>query len=133
MKSILYLLIIVDCFLFLGRPISLLSKISVTGFTEFKNIGAPYFSFKGRITKVPFSETEMVKSGLVGFTNKNKLRKLFIYIAQYDRNNKATHEGLNLSKMKFKDFLSHFKVGLDSCEFLTFGLNVADNEKYVKI
>ena len=114
----------------LGRSVSLLNLLSINRFAEYQRIDSTYLGYKGKLIPVPFSDTELVKSGLTSFTNKSKIRKLFMYIAKYNSQDPSTHEGIPVQNIKFRDLLNHFKVALDNCDFFGYGLSLASTERF---
>ena len=53
--------------------------------------------------KVPATDVEALSSPLLGFFEKNRARKFFKFVQDYDAANPATHEGMDLNVLTSKE------------------------------
>ena len=66
----------------------------VTRYLDFKLVDGSYVYKHGSgVHKVPCDGVEALKTGLVGFFQKRKLKSFIDFIAKYDPAKPATHEG----------------------------------------
>jgi Rab GDP dissociation inhibitor len=63
-------------------------------------------SCKPQIYKVPATDGEALKSSLLGFFEKFRAKKFFVYVQDYEENDPKTHDGLDLRKMSSRDFFA---------------------------
>jgi hypothetical protein len=59
-----------------------------------------------QIYKVPATDGEALKSSLLGFFEKFRAKKFFVYVQDYEENDPKTHDGLDLRKMSSRDFFA---------------------------
>jgi Rab GDP dissociation inhibitor len=77
-----------------GNLVKILVHTDVTRYLDFKLIDGSYVYRSGSgIHKVPADGAEALRTGLVGFFQKHKLKGFLEYIAKYDPANPATHKG----------------------------------------
>eukprot|EP00770_Monocercomonoides_exilis_P002665 MONOS_2648.1-p1 / transcript=MONOS_2648.1 / gene=MONOS_2648 / organism=Monocercomonoides_exilis_PA203 / gene_product=Rab GDP dissociation inhibitor alpha / transcript_product=Rab GDP dissociation inhibitor alpha / location=Mono_scaffold00056:5160-6856(+) / protein_length=304 / sequence_SO=supercontig / SO=protein_coding / is_pseudo=false len=115
-----------------GYSAAFLAALGISPSLECEKVDSLFCFHKGKIVPVPFSEAQMVQTGLTGLTNKGKLRKFFLFLSQFDESNPSTYGNLRLNEMLFKDVLKHFKIDAESCDFLTYGLGSAENEQFLE-
>lgn len=65
----------------------------VTRYLEFKVIAGSYVFRDGRISKVPSTEMEAVKSPLMGLFEKRRARNFFLFVQNWKEEDPATHQG----------------------------------------
>lgn len=71
----------------------MLVHTDVTRYLEFKVIAGSYVYRDGRISKVPSTEMEAVKSPLMGLFEKRRARSFFQYLQNWKEEDPATHQG----------------------------------------
>lgn len=71
----------------------MLVHTDVTRYLEFKVIAGSYVYRDGRISKVPSTEMEAVKSSLMGLFEKRRARNFFLYLQNWKEDDPATHQG----------------------------------------
>jgi Rab GDP dissociation inhibitor len=74
----------------------------VTRYLEFKQIAGSFVYRDGRISKVPSTEMEAVKSPLMGLFEKRRAKKFFEFLQNWRDEDPATHQGI------FFSFLVYF-------------------------
>jgi Rab GDP dissociation inhibitor len=76
-----------------GQFTQMLVKTDVTRYLEFKQIAGSYVLRDGKIAKVPSNEREAVTSSLMGFFEKNRARKFFMFLQGWKDDDLPTHQG----------------------------------------
>lgn len=65
----------------------------VTRYLEFKQIAGSFVYRDGKISKVPSTEMEAVKSPLMGLFEKRRAKKFFEFLQNWNDEDPATHQG----------------------------------------
>jgi len=95
-----------------GLLVQMLLHTDVTRYLEFKSVEGSYvYRRGGKIYKVPATDTEALTSSLIGLLDKNRARKFFGYVHDYEEANPKTHDGVDTHKAPMKDIIKKF--GLD--------------------
>lgn len=120
-----------------GKLIKMLYLTGVTRYNmDFGKIEGSYvyrvYKGKGGVHKVPATPKEMMATGLVGFFEKFKAKKLVTFIAQYDEKNQATHNGLDLTRMTTAALFKKYGVSNDTIEFCGHAIALHSNDDYLK-
>jgi Rab GDP dissociation inhibitor len=71
----------------------MLVHTDVTRYLEFKQIAGSYVFRDGRISKVPSTEMEAVRSPLMGLFEKRRAKKFFEWLQNYKAEDPSTHQG----------------------------------------
>jgi Rab GDP dissociation inhibitor len=71
----------------------MLVHTEVTRYLEFKQIAGSFVYRDGRISKVPSTEIEAVKSPLMGLFEKRRAKKFFEFLQGWKDEDPATHQG----------------------------------------
>jgi Rab GDP dissociation inhibitor len=70
----------------------------VTRYLEFKQIAGSFVYRDGKISKVPSTELEAVKSPLMGLFEKRRAKKFFEFLQNWKDDDPATQQGVFLSR-----------------------------------
>ncbi len=76
-----------------GELTKILVHTDVTRYLEFKQIAGSFVYRDGRISKVPSTEMEAVKSPLMGIFEKRRAKKFFEFLQNWRDADPATHQG----------------------------------------
>jgi Rab GDP dissociation inhibitor len=76
-----------------GELTRILVHTDVTRYLEFKQIAGSFVYRDGRISKVPSTEMEAVKSPLMGLFEKRRAKKFFEFLQNWKDDDPATHQG----------------------------------------
>jgi Rab GDP dissociation inhibitor len=76
-----------------GELTKILVHTDVTRYLEFKQIAGSYVYRDGKISKVPSTEMEAVKSPLMGLFEKRRAKKFFEFLQGWKDEDPATHQG----------------------------------------
>jgi Rab GDP dissociation inhibitor len=80
-----------------GELTKILVHTDVTRYLEFKQIAGSFVYRDGKISKVPSTEMEAVKSPLMGLFEKRRAKKFFEFLQGWKDEDPATHNGIFLS------------------------------------
>lgn len=69
----------------------------VTKYLEFKQIAGSFVFRDGRISKVPSTEMEAVRSPLMGLFEKRRAKKFFEFLQGWKDDDLTTHQGTRLT------------------------------------
>lgn len=76
-----------------GELTKILVHTEVTRYLEFKQIAGSFVYRDGKISKVPSTEFEAVKSPLMGLFEKRRAKKFFEFLQGWKDDDPATHQG----------------------------------------
>ena len=99
-----------------GELTKILVHTEVTRYLEFKQIAGSFVYRDGRISKVPSTEMEAVKSPLMGLFEKRRAKKFFEFLQNWKDDDPATHQGTLLSPSPTHDFVAKctiYNPGID--------------------
>lgn len=114
-----------------GDLVNILVHTNVTRSLEFKQISASYVYRDGRIAKVPANEVEALKTPLLGFLEKRRVRNLLSFVAKYDENDPKTQEGINLDKNTMTEIYLKFGMGSGTKDFLGHAMALYHTDDYL--
>lgn len=80
----------------------------VTRYLEFKQIAGSFVYRDGKISKVPSTEIEAVRSPLMGLFEKRRAKKFFEFLQGWRDDDPATHQGQRLSMSGYQIELDFF-------------------------
>jgi len=101
-----------------GNLTKLLLHTKVTRYLDFKPIIGSYVFHNGKIHKVPATDTEALKSSLMGIFEKRRCQKFLVFIQQYKPEDPKTHQGYDLTKMTCAQLFAQFKLDENTQDFL---------------
>ena len=82
-----------------GELTRILVHTDVTRYLEFKQIAGSFVYRDGKISKVPSTEMEAVKSPLMGLFEKRRAKKFFEFLQNWKDEDPATHQGASPSML----------------------------------
>lgn len=71
----------------------MLVKTDVTRYLEFKSVDGSFVIQNQKVYKVPSTDTEALKSGLMGMFEKKRCANFLEYVGNYEENDPKTHKG----------------------------------------
>ncbi|PVG03341.1 putative GDI1-GDP dissociation inhibitor [Serendipita vermifera] len=101
-----------------GELTKILVHTDVTRYLEFKQIAGSFVYRDGKISKVPSTEMEAVKSPLMGLFEKRRAKQFFEFLQNWKDDDPATHQGLNLDKDTMQAVYSYFKLEPGTQDFI---------------
>merc|ERR1712093_705558 len=114
-----------------GELVKMLVHTDVTRYMEYKQIAGSYVYRDGRISKVPATEMEAVRSPLMGLFEKRRAKRFFEWVQGWDEGNPATHQGINLDKTPMQEVYTKFGLEVGTQDFIghAMALHLDDNYK----
>jgi len=114
-----------------GVLVKMLIHTDVTRYLEFKSVDGSYVVVQGKVHKVPATDTEALKSLLMGMFEKRRCKKFFTYVQEYDEKNPKTHQGYDLRSMPMKELFTKFGLEDDTVDFIGHSLALHVNDEYL--
>eukprot|EP01113_Clastostelium_recurvatum_P030354 TRINITY_DN367_c0_g1_i1.p1 TRINITY_DN367_c0_g1~~TRINITY_DN367_c0_g1_i1.p1 ORF type:complete len:462 (-),score=163.35 TRINITY_DN367_c0_g1_i1:99-1421(-) len=115
-----------------GLLVKMLVHTDVTRYLEFKSVEGSYVFRGGKIHKVPATDMEALSSPLMGLFEKRRAKKFFEFVANYDRNTPATHQGMDLTRMPAKEVYKHFGLEADTVDFVGHAIALYLDDEYLE-
>lgn len=139
-----------------GNLVKLLLNTNVAQYLEWKCIDGTFVyqwdkggllsKAKGVIHKVPANDKEALSSDLMGLFEKNRCRKFFSFIQDFDRTDKNTHKGKfkasNLYNFlllgydpngPFKDIVKKFGLETNTTDFIGHAVALYTNDEFLEL
>ncbi|KAJ7900190.1 GDP dissociation inhibitor [Mycena olivaceomarginata] len=114
-----------------GELTKILVHTDVTRYLEFKQIAGSYVYRDGKISKVPSTEMEAVKSPLMGLFEKRRAKKFFEFLQGWKDEDPATHQGLDLDKDSMKTVYEKFGLEPGTQDFIGHAMALYLDDDYI--
>ena len=124
-----------------GSLVKLLLKTNVSQYLEWKAVdgtfvyqydkGGMLSKAKGVIHKVPATATEAVKSDLMGLFEKNRCKKFFQFIQDYEKSDPKTQSGLS-PEVPFKFVIKKFGLEPNTVDFVGHAVALYTNDDFLE-
>jgi len=114
-----------------GVLVKMLIHTDVTRYLEFKSVDGSYVVVQGKVHKVPATDTEALKSPLMGMFEKRRCKKFFTYVQEYEESNTKTHQGYDLRRMAMKELFTKFGLEDDTIDFIGHSLALHVDDEYL--
>ncbi|KAI0936496.1 Rab GDP dissociation inhibitor alpha, variant 2 [Taiwanofungus camphoratus] len=101
-----------------GELTRILVHTDVTRYLEFKQIAGSFVYRDGKISKVPSTEMEAVKSPLMGLFEKRRAKKFFEFLQGWRSDDPVTHQGIDLNKESMKSVYEKFGLEPGTQDFI---------------
>ena len=110
-----------------GELTKILVHTDVTRYLEFKQIAGSFVYRDGKISKVPSTEMEAVRSPLMGLFEKRRAKKFFEFLQNWRDEDPTTHQGMYahyVSRSQLTDVTTGIDLDRDSMKtvYEKFGL-----------
>jgi Rab GDP dissociation inhibitor len=109
----------------------MLVHTEVTRYLEFKQIAGSFVYRDGKISKVPSNEMEAIKSPLMGLFEKRRARNFFQFLQNWNDDDPATHQGLNLDTDSMKTVYDKFGLEPGTQDFIGHAMALYLDDDYV--
>ncbi|XP_077565468.1 rab GDP dissociation inhibitor beta [Stigmatopora nigra] len=116
-----------------GQLVRMLLITQVTRYLDFKVIEGSYVYKGGKIYKVPSTESEALKSSLMGIFEKRRFKKFLVFIANFDENDPKTMEGVLPHKTTMREIFEKFGLGQDVIDFTGHSLALYRTDEYLEM
>lgn len=114
-----------------GELTQILVHTDVTRYLEFKQIAGSFVYRDGRISKVPSTEMEAVKSPLMGLFEKRRAKKFFEFLQNWKDEDPTTHQGVNLDKDSMKTVYEKFGLEPGTQDFIGHAMALYLDDDYI--
>jgi hypothetical protein len=94
-------------------------------------VDGSYVYRSGKISKVPATDTEALKSNLMGIFEKRRCKNFFEFIQDYEEDDPKTHKGTDLKKVTMKEVYDKFGLEKDTMDFLGHAMALHQNDAYM--
>jgi len=119
-----------------GLLVKMLLHTDVTRYLEFKSVDGSYVyrneKSGGKIHKVPATDTEALKSNLMGLLEKRRCKKFFVFVQEFEEANPKTHQGLDVNKQSMKQVFNKFSLEDNTIDFIGHALALYQNDDYLE-
>ncbi|EIM92141.1 rab GTPase activator [Stereum hirsutum FP-91666 SS1] len=114
-----------------GELTKILVHTDVTRYLEFKQIAGSFVYRDGKISKVPSTEMEAVKSPLMGLFEKRRAKKFFEFLQGWKDEDPATHQGVDLDKDSMKSVYETFGLEPGTQDFIGHAMALYLDDDYI--
>lgn len=114
-----------------GELTKILVHTEVTRYLEFKQIAGSFVYRDGRISKVPSTEMEAVKSPLMGLFEKRRAKKFFEFLQNWKDDDPATHQGIDLDRDSMKTVYEKFGLEPGTQDFIGHAMALYLDDDYI--
>ncbi|KAI0041797.1 rab GTPase activator [Auriscalpium vulgare] len=114
-----------------GELTKILVHTDVTRYLEFKQIAGSFVYRDGRISKVPSTEMEAVRSPLMGLFEKRRAKKFFEFLQNWKDEDPATHQGINLDTDSMKAVYEKFGLEPGTQDFIGHSMALYLDDDYI--
>ncbi|KAK7059135.1 Rab GDP dissociation inhibitor alpha [Paramarasmius palmivorus] len=114
-----------------GELTKILVRTEVTRYLEFKQIAGSFVYRDGKISKVPSTEMEAVKSPLMGLFEKRRAKKFFEFLQSWKDDDPATHQGIDLDKDSMKTVYEKFGLEPGTQDFIGHAMALYLDDDYI--
>ncbi|TBU48226.1 rab GTPase activator [Dichomitus squalens] len=115
-----------------GELTRILVHTDVTRYLEFKQIAGSFVYRDGKISKVPSTEMEAVKSPLMGLFEKRRAKKFFEFLQTWKDEDPATHQGIDLDKDTMSTVYEKFGLEPGTQDFIGHAMALYLDDDYKK-
>lgn len=114
-----------------GELTKILVHTDVTRYLEFKQIAGSFVYRDGKISKVPSTEMEAVRSPLMGLFEKRRAKKFFEFLQGWRDNDPATHQGINLDVDTMRAVYEKFGLEPGTQDFIGHAMALYLDDDYI--
>jgi len=115
-----------------GLLVKMLLHTDVTRYLEFKSIDGSYVYRSGKVYKVPATDSEALKSDLMGILEKRRCKKFFEFVQDFDEKDTKTHQGQNITG-PMKNIFSHFGLDANTVDFIGHAMALYRDDEYLNL
>ncbi|KAI0068307.1 rab GTPase activator [Artomyces pyxidatus] len=114
-----------------GELTKILVHTDVTRYLEFKQIAGSFVYRDGKISKVPSTEMEAVRSPLMGIFEKRRAKKFFEFLQGWKDEDPATHQGIDLDKDSMRSVYEKFGLEPGTQDFIGHAMALYLDDDYI--
>eukprot|EP00003_Mantamonas_plastica_P030691 TRINITY_DN771_c0_g2_i2.p1 TRINITY_DN771_c0_g2~~TRINITY_DN771_c0_g2_i2.p1 ORF type:complete len:367 (-),score=126.60 TRINITY_DN771_c0_g2_i2:8-1108(-) len=101
-----------------GQLVKLLLHTGVTRYLEFKAIDGSYVYRGKQVYKVPSNDSEALSSKLMGWFEKRRAQKFFVFLQNVDEDDESTWNDMNLNKVPMAEVFKTYGLEDDTIDFI---------------
>jgi len=103
-----------------------------TKYFDFRQIdGSFVLASDQKVHKVPASDSEALRSGLLSFLEKNRARKFFGFLQEFDAKDVKTHLGFNVDVDSMDKIYEYFGLCAETKDFIGHALALYTEDSYI--
>ncbi|KAI9336849.1 GDP dissociation inhibitor [Zopfochytrium polystomum] len=114
-----------------GEFTNILYHTDVTRYLEFRQVAGSFVYRDGKISKVPSNQQEALMSPLMGLFEKRRLKSFFEFIQNYNFDNPATHQGIDVNKDPMTVIYKKFGLEPGTQDFVGHALALHLDDSYM--
>lgn len=114
-----------------GELVKILTHTDVTRYLEFKQISGSFVYREGKISKVPASEMEAVRSPLMRLFEKRRAKKFFEYMQNWREDDPSTHQGLDINSVPMSAVYEKFGLEPGTQDFIGHAMALYLDDSYL--
>ncbi|KAI6007215.1 GDP dissociation inhibitor [Pisolithus albus] len=114
-----------------GELTKILVHTDVTRYLEFKQIAGSFVYRDGRISKVPSTELEAVRSPLMGLFEKRRAKKFFEFLQGWRDEDPVTHQGIDLDNDSMRVVYEKFGLEPGTQDFIGHAMALYLDDDYI--
>ncbi|RDB29526.1 putative secretory pathway GDP dissociation inhibitor 1 [Hypsizygus marmoreus] len=114
-----------------GELTKILVHTDVTRYLEFKQIAGSFVYRDGRISKVPSTEMEAVRSPLMGLFEKRRAKKFFEFLQGWKDDDPTTHQGIDLDRDSMRTVYEKFGLEPGTQDFIGHAMALYLDDDYI--
>jgi len=114
-----------------GELTKILVHTDVIRYLEFKLIAGSFVYRDGKISKVPSTELEAVRSPLMGLFEKRRAKNFFSFLQTWKDDDPTTHQGIDLDKDSMKTVYEKFGLEPGTQDFIGHAMALYLNDDYI--
>lgn len=113
-----------------GILVKMLIHTDVTRYLDFRSVAGSYVYSGGKIYKVPATDTEALKSPLLGLLEKRRAKKFFTFVQDYNIADASTYQGTD-PKTPMIQVFKNFGLADDTIDFVGHALALHRDDDYL--
>jgi len=114
-----------------GELTKILIHTEVTRYLEFKQIAGSFVYRDGKISKVPSTEMEAVRSPLMGIFEKRRAKGFFEFLQNWRDDDPATHQGIDLDHDTMATVYDKFRLEPGTRDFIGHAMALYLDDDYI--
>jgi len=95
--------------------------------------GGMFSSAKAKVYKVPATDSEALKSSLMGLWEKKRCKKFFTFVAKYEPGNPATYDGFDVVNGPFEALAAKYKLEINTIDFIGHAIALYVSDDFMRM
>jgi len=114
-----------------GVLVQMLVFTQVHKYIELGQVEGSYVYHKGKLEKVPASDSEALRSNLLGLLEKRRCHKFFSFAGDFNRSDPKTHNGHDLTKMPTRKLFAEYSLSDSTVDFIGHAIALHRDDSYL--